>query len=63
MRVRRMRKELGEKLNIDECPNFHYTGNVTGMRRLYYGMNAKLVRCGSYIYKVDFRPDIWELAY
>lgn len=63
MRVRKMRMELGVKLGIQECPNFHHTGSVIGMKRRYYGMDAKLVRCGSYIYNVNFRPDIWDLAY
>lgn len=58
-----MRRELGVKLGIQECPNFHHTGNVEGMRNLYYGKDAKLVRCGAYIYNVNFRPDIWNLAY
>lgn len=63
MRVRKMRRELGVKLGIQECPNFHYTGSVIGMRKKFYGMDAKLVKCGEWIYNVNFRPDIWDLAY
>lgn len=33
-------------------PNFSKTGSVKGMRRLYYGNEAYLIRCGGYIYKV-----------
>ena len=32
------------------------------MRKLYYGKNALLVRCGDYIYNVTTNPDIYYSA-
>ena len=51
-RVRILSKENGKLCHIDNYPNFSVTGSVTGMRKLYYGNDAFLVRCGSWIYKV-----------
>lgn len=59
-RVKRLRKILGQRVHIEEYPNFHKSGSITGMKKLYYGKNALLVRCGSYIYKVPQR--IYDLA-
>ena len=33
-------------------PNFHKSGSIKGMKKLYYGFDALLIRCGNYIYKV-----------
>jgi len=33
-------------------PNFHKSGSIKGMKKLYYGKDALLIRCGNYIYKV-----------
>ena len=33
-------------------PNFDKSGSILGMKRMYYGKDALLVRCGGYIYKV-----------
>lgn len=46
----------GEAVKISRFPNFHKTGSITGMKRLYYGRNALLVRCGSFIYNVTSEP-------
>ncbi len=43
-------------------PNFHYSGSITGMKNLYYGLDAKLVRCGDYIYNVSSQPYIYDNA-
>lgn len=45
---------------LSEFPNFHKTGNITGMRKLYYGRNALLVRCGESIYNVSASPEIYN---
>lgn len=58
-RVKYLRVEDGKRLRIDEFPNFSATGSVTGMRKRYYGNEALLVRCGSYIYNVSARPEIY----
>lgn len=51
-KVKTMSKEEGERVDISQYPNFSKTGSITGMRDKFYGKNAYLVRCGSYIYKV-----------
>ncbi len=38
---------------VNGCPSFSKSGSITGMRKKYYGNDALLVRCGSYIYLVD----------
>lgn len=58
-RVKYLRVADGERLRIHEFPNFSATGSVTGMRKRYYGNDALLVRCGSYIYNVSARPEIY----
>lgn len=64
MRVKRLNKEMGEQINIDSFPNFSANGSIRGMKKLYYGMDALLVRCGSYIYNVTSEPSIYhDLAY
>ncbi len=62
MRVRRMTTEQGRRFGIDRFPNFHHTGSVRGMKRLYYGKDCFLVRCGSYIYNVSAEPEIYYQA-
>lgn len=48
-----------DRLNLSDYPNFSATGNVYGMKKLYYGMDALLVRCGSWIYNVSRTPSIY----
>lgn len=52
-RMLRVRKEKGESLCLHEFPNFHESGSVIGMKKLYYGKDALLVKCGQFIYNVD----------
>lgn len=54
-----MGKEQGEICNISRFPNFHKSGSIRGMKRLYYGKNALLVKCGDYIYNVSTEPQIY----
>ncbi len=61
-RVKRISKEEGERVDIHRFPNFSASGSVIGMRNLYYGRNALLVRCGSFIYNVSLEPAIYENA-
>lgn len=53
MKVRRITKEEGKRVNISRFPNFHKSGSIRGMKKQYYGVAALLVRCGSYIYNVN----------
>lgn len=59
MKTKYLKKEMGEKVNIHRFPNFHASGSIYGMKSRYYGMDALLVRCGSYIYNVSSDPSIY----
>lgn len=41
---------------VRSCPNFSRTGSIAGMKRQFYGKDAKLIRCGSWIYNVTNSP-------
>ena len=62
-RVKTLRKCQGERVLISEYPNFHKSGSISGMKKLYYGKNALLVKCGSYIYNVTSNPRIYDYAH
>lgn len=44
---------------LSQFPNFHRSGSIRGMKRLYYGESALLVKNGSYIYNVTSCPEIY----
>ena len=54
--------EQGKRVRINRFPNFYITGSVRGMKRLYYGYDCLLVRCGNYIYNVTAQPQIYYQA-
>lgn len=58
MKTRLYKGDNPEKLS--EFPNFHKSGSIRGMKRLYYGENALLVKSGSYIYNVTLCPEIYH---
>ena len=60
MRTKRILVEDREKYNLDQFPNFSATGSIRGMKKLYYGRDALLVRCGSFIYNVSSKPEIYH---
>ncbi len=62
MRVKRMKVAEGRRLNIGQFPNFHRSGSIKGMKKLYYGEDCLLVRCGNYIYNVTSEPSIYNQA-
>lgn len=62
MRTKRMTTKQGKRCDISRFPNFHKTGSIKGMKRLYYGKEALLVCCGDYIYNVTSEPRIYEQA-
>lgn len=43
-------KDLIHDLSV--FPNFSSTGSIRGMKKQYYGLDAMLIKCGAYIYKV-----------
>jgi len=53
-------KILNEKMDLSAFPNFHKSGSVTGMKKLYYGKDALLVKSGNYIYNVSSEPGIYN---
>jgi hypothetical protein len=63
MRTKTLKVSDGNKLKIHDFPNFHRSGSIIGMKKLYYGEDALLVRCGSYIFNVTSEPRIYNLAY
>lgn len=36
----------------DNCPNVGPNASISGMRKLYWGKNAKIAKKGSYIYLI-----------
>ena len=62
MKVKRILVKDKGKYDLEGFPNFSVTGSVRGMKKLYYGRDALLVRCGSYIYNVSSQPEIYDSA-
>lgn len=58
MKTKQLNK--GAKVDLSTFPNFHKTGSIAGMKKLYYGKDALLVKSGSYIYNVTSQPDIYH---
>lgn len=58
-RVKYLPIKRGLEIGIQQFPNFSVTGSIIGMKEKYYGKDALLVRCGSWIYNVTSRPDIY----
>lgn len=52
MKVKRMSVKDGKYWNIEQFPNFSISGSIKGMKEKYYGEDALLIHCGSYIYHV-----------
>lgn len=59
-RVKYLSVTRGQKVHIEQYPNFHKSGSIKGMKEKYYGKNAMLVRCGDYNYNVPQR--IYDMA-
>lgn len=59
MRTKTLYKRDATRIDISRFPNFHRTGSIAGMKKLYYGEDALLVRCGSWIYNVTSEPEIY----
>jgi len=38
--------------DLSRFPNFSASGSIKGMKKLYYGSDALLIKSGSYIYNV-----------
>lgn len=58
MRVRYLRKDY--KYMVEEqFPSIAATGSVKGMKEKYWGADALCVKCGSFIYNVTSKPEIY----
>lgn len=44
-------------------PSFSATGSIKGMKEKFYGKDALLVRCGSYIYNCTSKPELYHSAH
>ena len=44
---------------VNDFPNFHKSGSISGMKKLYYGKGSLLVRCGDFIYNVSSNPQVY----
>lgn len=60
-RIRYMNKEQKARFNLSQYPNFSVTGSISGMKKLYYGKGALLVRNGSWTYHVP--EEVYKVAY
>jgi len=60
MRCKYLQVAIGKSINISQYPNFSASGSIKGMKEKYYGKDALLVRCGSYIYNVP--KEVYEMA-
>lgn len=54
MKTLYVKKELYNKLRLDRFPSAGPNGSIVGMKNLYWGEDALVVKCGQYIYHVDF---------
>lgn len=59
MKTKTLYVKDAERIGISRFPNFHKTGSIAGMKKLYYGKNALLVCCGSWIYNVSSEPEVY----
>jgi len=62
-RVKTLSVKDHDKFNLSDFPNFSKSGSIAGMKKKYYGKDAKLVKCGGFIYNVSSSPEIYEAAY
>ena len=60
MRVKHLDTRSPHAEELEGYPSFHKTGNVEGMKNLYYSKNALLIRCGDHIYNVTSKPEIYN---
>jgi len=59
MKVKYLKVQEAKKIGMLSFPSFSSTGSIKGMKALYYGKNALLVKSGSYIYNVTSKPHIY----
>lgn len=50
---------VDQQHRLADFPSFSATGSIRGMKKLYYGKGAMLVKCGSYIYNISENPFLY----
>ena len=61
MRVKYLPVKYRERFKLDDYPNFHISGSIKGMKKLYGDEKYyRLVRCGEWIYKLPPNSIIYE---
>ena len=58
-KVKTMSVKHEKAYELEDLPNFHRTGSILGMRKVY-GKNALLIRCGGYIYNAASKPELYH---
>lgn len=61
-KVKRLSTDEGIRLRLGRFSSYHKNYSITGIRRLFCGPDALLVRCGDFIYNVTREPSIYEVA-
>lgn len=60
MKTKAMKKDSPYAAQLEELPNFSATGSIKGMKKLYYGKDALLIRCGAFIYNASSKPELYH---
>jgi hypothetical protein len=63
MKTKYLNRKKAIEMGIQKLPNFSASGSIKGMKEIYYGKDALLVRSGSWIYCCTERPDIYDKAH
>jgi hypothetical protein len=53
MRTIYIKSKWGKILKLENFPNAGPYPSISGMKKLYWGKNAYVIKCGTYAYKVD----------
>lgn len=59
MQVRYLSVKSRHAPSLRNLPSFHVSGSISGMKKLFYGKHALLIRCGSWIYNATGEPDLY----
>jgi len=61
-RCKYLSKKHPQAGGLGQCASFSASGSIAGMKKLYYGKDALLVRSGNVIYNVTPFPHLYHLA-
>ena len=62
MKTKTMSTKSPYAVQLEDLPNFSITGSISGMKKLWYGQKALLIRCGAYIYNATSKPDLYHFS-